>query len=109
VTDPTIVQQAAPVHTGDPVAVILARMEVKLDQALTEQGRHASILDRHDHTLDLHGNRITAAETTVADLPRRIQVLEDRKAVSPATMYAALTLLAVAIGALAAIVGALNH
>jgi hypothetical protein len=106
VTEPTAMQQQ-PMH-GDPVAVILARMEVKLDQALTEQTRHASILQRHDQVLDVHGNRITAAETTVADLPRRIQVLEDRKTVAPATVYAALTVLFVALGALAAIVGALH-
>lgn len=48
---------------GDPTAVILARMEVKLDNALTEQSRHTTTLDRHDSILGEHGNRITALET----------------------------------------------
>lgn len=57
-TDPTPQQ-----HTADPVAVILARMEVKLDNALTEQARHTSIIERHDTILGEHGNRLTALET----------------------------------------------
>lgn len=48
---------------GDPTAVILARMEVKLDNALTEQSRHSSTLDRHDAQLNEHGNRLVALET----------------------------------------------
>lgn len=51
-----------PLH-GDPTAVILARMEVKLDNALAEQSRHSSILDRHDDLLAKHGNRLVALET----------------------------------------------
>lgn len=47
----------------DHVAVILARMEVKLDNALTEQSRHSTIIERHDGILGEHGNRITALET----------------------------------------------
>lgn len=52
-----------PTSMGDPVAVILARMEVKLDNALTEQSRHSTIIERHDQTLGEHGNRLTALET----------------------------------------------
>ena len=48
---------------GDPTAVILARMEVKLDNALAEQSRHGAIIDRHDRILGEHGNRITVLET----------------------------------------------
>lgn len=50
-------------QAGDPVAVILARMEVKLDNALTEQARHTTTLDRHDKTLGQHASRLTALET----------------------------------------------
>jgi hypothetical protein len=50
-------------QAGDPVAVILARMEVKLDNALTEQGRHTTTLDRHDKELGRLGNRVTSLET----------------------------------------------
>lgn len=52
-----------PTSVGDPVAVILARMEVKLDNALTEQSRHSTIIERHDQSLVEHGNRLTALET----------------------------------------------
>ncbi len=38
--------------SGDPVAVILARMEVKLDNALTEQARHGSRIDKADERID---------------------------------------------------------
>ena len=38
--------------SGDPVAVILARMEVKLDNALTEQARHSSQIDKIDERVD---------------------------------------------------------
>lgn len=48
---------------GDPTSVILARMEVKLDNALAEQSRHSTIIDRHDRILDEHGNRLTVLET----------------------------------------------
>lgn len=48
---------------ADPTAVILARMEVKLDNALTEQSRHTSRIDRLDALTTEHGNRITALET----------------------------------------------
>lgn len=61
---------ATPAHdgpqTGDPVAVILARMEVKLDNALTEQARHTSTLDRHDKEIGRLGNRVTSLEAAAA-------------------------------------------
>jgi hypothetical protein len=50
-------------HTADPIAVILARVEVKLDNALTEQSRHGTRLDRIEGTQAEHGNRLTALET----------------------------------------------
>ena len=49
--------------TADPIAVLLARIEVKLDNSLAEQNRHASTLDRHDKTLGEHSNRLTKLET----------------------------------------------
>lgn len=54
-----------PLHPpiGDPTSVILARMEVKLDNALAEQSRHGSVIERHDRILGEHGNRITVLET----------------------------------------------
>ena len=48
---------------GDPIAVILARMEVKLDNALEQQKEHKSLLDQHGATLEKHGNRLTKLET----------------------------------------------
>jgi hypothetical protein len=51
-----------PAH-GDPIAVILARMEVKLDNALEQQKEHKSLLDKHGATLELHGTRLTKLET----------------------------------------------
>lgn len=51
-----------PIH-GDPIAVILARMEVKLDNALEQQKEHKSLLDKHGQTLELHGTRLTKLET----------------------------------------------
>ena len=50
-------------HTADPIAVILARVEVKLDNALTEQSRHGNRLDRVEGVQAEHGNRLTALET----------------------------------------------
>jgi hypothetical protein len=47
----------------DPTAVILARMEVKLDNALSEQGRHATRLDKAERIQTEHGNRLVALET----------------------------------------------
>lgn len=70
----------------DPVAVILARVETKLDNALTEQARHGTQLDRHDALLDRHGNRLTALETKVAPLPAAVEALEGRRSVSPAAL-----------------------
>lgn len=70
----------------DPVAVILARMETKLDNALTEQARHGTALDRHDRILNEHGNRLTAVETTTKGMPEQIDVLASRKYVSPAAL-----------------------
>lgn len=48
---------------GDPVAVILARMEVKLDNALTEQAKHATSIDRHGQRLAKAEDRLTKVET----------------------------------------------
>lgn len=52
--------------TADPIAVLLARIEVKLDNSLAEQTRHTSTLDRHDKILGEHGNRITRVETQLS-------------------------------------------
>lgn len=49
---------------GDPIAVILARMEVKLDNALTEQARHSTTLDRHDGRIGGAEDRLTVLEST---------------------------------------------
>jgi hypothetical protein len=49
--------------SADPIAVLLARIEVKLDNSLAEQTRHTSTLDRHDKILGEHSNRITRVET----------------------------------------------
>lgn len=78
----------------DPTPVILARMEAKLDSALTEQARHTSAIDRHDGTLVDHGNRLVALETTVVALPR--------KAVPPSVVWSAIALAVAALGVLAA-------
>jgi len=51
-----------PLHS-DPIAVILARMEVKLDNALEQQKEHKSLLDKHGATLEVHGTRLTRLET----------------------------------------------
>jgi hypothetical protein len=51
-----------PEPTADPIAVLLARIEVKLDNSLAEQSRHTSTLDRHDKILGEHGNRMTKLE-----------------------------------------------
>ncbi|HET6916910.1 MAG TPA: hypothetical protein VFH56_12540 [Acidimicrobiales bacterium] len=88
-----------PVHTGDPVAVILARMEVKLDNALTEQSRHSTIIDRHDATLGEHGNRITALETKAeADEGHAQRRVSDR-----AVFWTMVSALAVVASVLAAV------
>lgn len=81
----------------DPVAIILARMEVKLDNALTEQGRHRTQLDRHDVILGEHGNRITQAETQLSAMPK--------SPVTTAGLIAATTLLLIALGVVAAFLG----
>jgi hypothetical protein len=49
---------------GDPIAVILARMEVKLDNALTEQAKHSTTLDRHDQRLRAVEDRTTTLEAS---------------------------------------------
>ena len=49
---------------GDPVAVILARMEVKLDNALTEQAKHSTTLERHDVRISKAEDRLTKVEST---------------------------------------------
>jgi hypothetical protein len=65
---------------GDPVAVILARMEVKLDNALTEQARHGTEISAIQTKQQEHGNRLTKIEATwqterVAD---RLSVVEKK-------------------------------
>lgn len=51
-------------QSGDPIAVILARMEVKLDNALTEQAKHGHTLDRHDERLRAVEDRTTVLEAS---------------------------------------------
>lgn len=80
--------------TVDPTAVILARMEVKLDNALTEIGKHSSTLDKHETAIGEQGNRLTALETTVGTLPK--------KAVAPIVVWSAIALAVTALGVLAA-------
>ena len=53
-----------PAQSGDPIAVILARMEVKLDNALTEQAKHSTTLDRHDQRLRSVEDRTTVLEAS---------------------------------------------
>lgn len=48
---------------ADPTAVILARMEVKLDNALDQQARQGTTIDRHDVRITKLENRTTALET----------------------------------------------
>lgn len=84
----------------DPVAVILARMETKLDNALIEQARHGTALDRHDRILGEHGNRLTATETTLGPVPAQIDALEARRYMSPAAFYSAMTLAIACLGVL---------
>lgn len=47
----------------DPIPVILARMEVKLDNALAEQARHAGEIKVHDGRIDRIEDRMTTLET----------------------------------------------
>lgn len=47
----------------DPVPVILARMEAKLDNALAEIERHGNTLSQHDAKLEAHSNRLSIVET----------------------------------------------
>lgn len=46
----------------DPQAVILARIEVKLDGALREQERHGTTLERHDARFTSLETRVTVME-----------------------------------------------
>ena len=64
----------------DPIPVILARMEVKLDSALAEQARHASEIKGHDGRIDRVEDRMTALETkhTSEDVAARVGALERR-------------------------------
>ena len=66
------------VQAGDPVAVILARMEVKLDNALTEQGRHASSIESLDRRVDTLEK--SAAVEVDRDTPTKIEALSTRVA-----------------------------
>lgn len=67
-------------QTEDPIPVILARMEVKLDNALSEQARHATELTSHDGRIDRVEDRMTALETkhSTEDVGTRITALEKR-------------------------------
>lgn len=60
--NPTPPQDAT--QAGDPIAVILARMEVKLDNALTEQAKHGTTLDRHDGRIRGVEDRVTVLEAS---------------------------------------------
>jgi hypothetical protein len=51
-----------PEPVTDPIAVLLARIEVKLDNSLAEQGRHTSILDRHERILGDHSNQLAVLQ-----------------------------------------------
>lgn len=91
----------------DPASVILARMEVKLDNALAEQTRHSTIIDRHDRVLGEHSNRLTANETTVKSIGRELGELDKevaevraRRTVTPAALGIALTIAITALGIL---------
>lgn len=64
------------VKQGDPVAVILARMEVKLDNALTEQARHGTRIDRHDDEIDTLKQDVAVIKAT--DLPGRLTAVEKK-------------------------------
>lgn len=89
-----------PTQHADPVAVILARVEVKLDNALTEQSRHSTIIDRHDSILGEHGNRITALETKdQANEGHAQRRISDR-----AVLWAAVSALAVVAAAIVAVI-----
>lgn len=48
---------------ADPIAVLLARIEVKLDNSLAEQARHTTTLDRHDVRISKLENRTSILET----------------------------------------------
>lgn len=64
------------VQAGDPVAVILARMEVKLDNALTEQARHGSRLDQHGSEIDTLKQDVAVIKA--AGMPDRLTRVESR-------------------------------
>lgn len=93
----------------DPVAVILARVETKLDNALTDLARHSSNLDRHDGILGEHGNRLTAAETTLRPVPGQIEALEQRRYVSPAAFAWAIGTAVAALAVLVTFLAAYVH
>jgi hypothetical protein len=84
---------------ADPTAVILARLEVKLDNALTEQARHTATIDRHDGRLNELATDIASLKTTVATLPK--------KAVSPTALMWAVGTAVGAIGVLITLVSTL--
>lgn len=67
-------------QTDDPIPVILARMEVKLDNALSEQARHAGEITKHDGRIDRIEDRMTALETkhSTEKAGDRITALEKR-------------------------------
>jgi hypothetical protein len=90
---------------GDPTAVILARMEVKLDNALTEQSRHGTTLDRHDRLITDNGNRITALETRAqAEDGHAVRRISDR-----AVYWAMISALAVFVGSIVTVIIAVRH
>ena len=87
----------------DPVAVILARMETKLDNALEVQRSHATTLQQHGTTLEAHGNRITRLEAETSPVAQQIDDIEKQLATFPsrASLVAAW---GVAVAAIAAVI-----
>lgn len=84
---------------SDPTAVILARVEVKLDNALAEQTRHSAIIDRHDRSINELGNRVTVLETQRTNDDQHV----DRRINSRVVAWTAVGALAMVISVLAAI------
>lgn len=80
-----------PEPTADPIAVLLARIEVKLDNSLAEQSRHTSTLDRHDKILGEHGNRLT-----------KLEAIDERDDRHEARSYSGKAVIWTAVGAIVA-------
>ena len=84
----------------DPTAVILARMEVKLDNALAEQSRHATRLDKAERIQSEHGNRLVALETRAAAEDSH----EGQRLSSKAVLWTAVGSVVVGVGGLVALI-----